>query len=437
MKLSPKQTTAFDLLEDNIHTEVGYGGAAGGGKSILGCYWLLKSSVKYPETRWFMGRKELKQLKETTLISFFKVAKMQNYTNFKFNAQSNQLYFPNKSVISLVDLAYKPSDPDFEDLGSAEYTGGFVDEAPQIRQKAKDAIMSRIRHDLDKNGLIPKLFLGGNPNKNWWYKEFYKPYRDGTLPDYRAFIPALVTDNREISKHYIENLKKLANESMKQRLLYGNWDYDDDPTQLVKYETILNLYTNSFVAGGDKYLTADIAGEGSDRFVVTYWNGWRAEKIYVFKKLKAPEVEAKLKELAELHQVTRSNIIYDADGLGHYLKGYLSNAFPFNNGGSPMVVGNKKENYQNLKSQCSYKWAEMANDNKIYICMPTELKEDFEEEIQAACKTWKSDDDGKIKIIPKDEVKAVIGRSPDIWDSFMMRAAGEYKPSFNNPIITF
>jgi len=70
MKLNIKQTRALDYWEDDITTEILYGGAAGGGKSILGAYALAKSAMRYPETRWLMGRESLKTLKETTLQSF-------------------------------------------------------------------------------------------------------------------------------------------------------------------------------------------------------------------------------------------------------------------------------------------------------------------------------------------------------------------------------
>ncbi|MGF7230041.1 MAG: phage portal protein, partial [Arachidicoccus sp.] len=65
MKLSIKQTRAIDFLQDNSTQEVLYGGAAGGGKSVLGCFWILKSSLKYPGTRWLIGRSELVNLKKT------------------------------------------------------------------------------------------------------------------------------------------------------------------------------------------------------------------------------------------------------------------------------------------------------------------------------------------------------------------------------------
>ena len=71
MKLSIKQTQALDFLEDKNTREVIYGGGAGGGKSYLGCYWILKNCYKYPGTRWLIGRSKGKTLKETTLKSLF------------------------------------------------------------------------------------------------------------------------------------------------------------------------------------------------------------------------------------------------------------------------------------------------------------------------------------------------------------------------------
>ena len=111
---------------------------AGGGKSILGCYWQLKNRLKYPDTRGLIGRASLKTLKETTLQSFFFVANAQGLkanVHYKFNAQSNQILFPNKSIIFLKDLFLYPSDPNFDELGSLEITDAFIDETAQITKK--------------------------------------------------------------------------------------------------------------------------------------------------------------------------------------------------------------------------------------------------------------------------------------------------------------
>ena len=77
MDLTHKQTAALDILEDNETVELLFGGGAGGAKSVLGCYWLLKSSLKYPGTRWVLGRAVLKTLKETTLNTFWWVCNHQ------------------------------------------------------------------------------------------------------------------------------------------------------------------------------------------------------------------------------------------------------------------------------------------------------------------------------------------------------------------------
>ena len=51
----------------------------------------------------------------------------------------------------------------------------------------------------------------------------------------------------------------------------------------------------------------------------------------------------------------------------------------------------------------------------------TEQNQDEIIEELGQLKTWKQDQDGKLYIMPKDEVKAVIGRSPDWRDVFLMR----------------
>lgn len=215
MHLSLKQTKTFDLLEDKQTTEVLFGGAAGGGKSILGCIWLITVCSSYPGTRWLMGRSELKNLKQTTLKSFFEVTSTLNLktgVDFSYNQGSGTIGFSNGSEILLKDLYAYPSDPNFDSLGSLEITGAFVDECNQITEKAKAIVKSRIRYKLDENGIIPKMLMTCNPAKNWVYQQFYKPYKNGELPKDKAFIQSLVTDNPFISKHYIDNLKGLPKE---------------------------------------------------------------------------------------------------------------------------------------------------------------------------------------------------------------------------------
>ncbi len=418
MKLTVKQTKALEFLEDGITTEVYYGGAAGGGKSYFGCYWILKSALKYPGTRWLIGRSELKNLKKTTLNSFFEVCKEQGLKaseHFRYNEQSSIISIPNGSQIILADLFAYPSDPWFDSLGSLEITGAFIDEATQITIRAKNIVKSRIRYKLDQYKLIPKLLMCGNPSKNWAYYEFYQPSVQGSLRSDRKFIQALVTDNPYISPHYIESLKGLDKNS-RERLLNGNWEYDQDPASLISYEKILDCFTNDFdTLNGSSFITVDVARFGSDSTVIAIWHGYRVQ-LFQYKNLSVAETAAKIKEFQHKYSVPVSRIIADEDGVGGgvvdilHCKGFVNNSRPL-----------RDENYVNLKSQCYYRLAERINKDGLFIkCDNVTMKDNIIQELEQV-KQHNMDKDGKKAVLPKDKVKEMIGRSPDFSDALMMR----------------
>jgi phage terminase large subunit len=438
MKLNKKQTKAIDYLDDATTSEVFYGGAAGGGKSILGCYWQIKRRLKFPGTRGLVGRASLKTLKETTLQSFFEVCRMQGLkagTHFTYNQQSNTIKFANGSLIFLKDLFQYPSDPNFDELGSLEITDAFIDESNQVVEKAWNIVKSRIRYKLDENALIPKMLGSCNPAKGWIYNKFYKPAKDGTLPGDLKFIQALVTDNPNISEHYRKNLLSL-DENSKQRLLYGNWEYDDDPSTLITYDKILYCFTNDFIPKGEKYITADIARFGSDSTVIMVWSGFRLEKIIQLKGKSVSEVADFIKQLQAEYGISNSNTIADEDGVGGGVvdilkcKGFVNNSMALPNPDAPYNdKGEKpKENFVNLKSQCYFKLAELINFTKIYIfCNDIAMKALIIQELEQV-KQYRMDKDGKKAIMPKDLVKEIIGRSPDFSDALMMRMWFLFKP---------
>jgi len=431
MELSIKQTIALDLLEDKTTKEILFGGGAGGGKTALGCYWQLKQRLKYPNTRGLIGRAVLKTLKETTLVSFFQIAKMQGLQSnlhYKYNAQMSQIDFTNGSTILLKDLYSYPSDPNFDELGSLEITDAFIDEANQVDDKARNIIKSRIRFQLDQNELVPKILYTCNPAKNWTYSEFYKPQQDGSIGNNKRFIASLIDDNPFISKHYKENLLTLDTVS-KERLLMGNWEYSNDPSQLIDYDNILNSFTNSFVSNGNPFITCDVARFGSDTTVIGVWSGFRV-KFHQYSGKSVVEVADLIKGLQLENKVPLSNIVVDEDGVGGGVvdilrcKGFVNNSTALKN-----PVTHNKENFDNLKSQCYFKLAELMNKNEIYIQADGRQKQQIIEELEQV-KQKSVDNDSTKGIIPKDKVKALIGRSPDFSDCLAMRMYFEFTPKF-------
>ena len=417
MKLLPKQENAVYYLKDNETKELLYGGAAGGGKSALGCLWLIESCQKYPNSRWLMGRAKLKALKETTLNTFFELSSNLGITDqFTYNAQANIIYWNNGSEILLKDLFLYPSDPNFDSLGSLEITGAFIDECNQIVYKAWQIVTSRCRYKLNEFNLIPKVLGSCNPAKNWTYKEFYKRDRDNSLPNTKKFIQALPTDNPHLPKSYLESLLSLDKNS-KQRLYFGNWEYDDDPSTLIDIDSISDYWNPNHLKGeGNMYMTIDVARKGKDKTVFRVWHGWLVIYRYEIAKSGLDVVVRKAKELQLKYKVSNSNTIADEDGVGGGVIDFL-NCKGFVNGSRAL----NDENYNNLKSQCGYKIAQKIVNREVgEICDNAEVKSVTSEEMEQV-KQKDIDKDGKVALVGKDIVKQMIGRSPDEWDSIMMR----------------
>ncbi len=420
MVLTNKQTQALDFLQDNHTIECLFGGGAGGAKSTLGCYWSLKTVMKYPGVRGVIGRKERKSLYETTLNTFWQVCKEQGVRpgiHFIFNSQDGIIKFYNGSEILLKDLTSKPSDPEFDSLGSLEITFAFIDEANQVSVKAKNILKSRIRYKLDEYNLIPKILYTCNPAKNWVYTEIYKPFRAKCLDASKAFVQALAKDNKFISQHYIKLLQDLP-EASKQRLMFGNWEYDDDPATLIDINSCSDYFTNAHVlSNGLKYITADIARKGRDKTIARVWDGLIVIERVALKVSKVTESAAMIKALSMKHSVPMSRTVVDEDGVGGGVVDILDCVGFVNN--SRCLHG---ENYTNLKSQCSFVMAKLIANKRVYEpCHDPTLKAIIIEEFEQV-KQDNIDKDGKVAIISKDKVKENIGRSPDEWDSIMMRA---------------
>ena len=425
-KFTHTQEQAIEYLFDKTTTEVLFGGAAGGGKSWVGCAWLILMCLKYPKTRYLMGRSKLDSLKKTTLNTFFEVCEEWNLKadkHYNFNGGSNIITFYNRSEIILKDLFLYPSDKNFDNLGSLEITAAFIDEANQITEKAKNIVASRLRFKLDEFNIIPKLLMTCNPAKNWVYTQYYRPSKEGKQKLHRKFIQSLVDDNEHISKYYKTQLQTL-DELSKQRLLFGNWEYDATEDSLINYDSILNLFNQSGIKG-NKYISCDVARFGSDKTIIMYWEGLHIKKIRTILKSAINDVVDEIRQLQQDNQISLRNIIIDEDGVGGGAKDFLR-CIGFTNNARAL----KGENYQNLKTQCYYKLADLINKGQIGItCDDINAKNDIIEELEQV-RTKDADKDTKLQILPKDTVKAIIGRSPDYSDAMAMRMYYEIDSSF-------
>jgi hypothetical protein len=418
LRLFSKQIQAYQFLEDDTTNELCYGGAARGGKSWLGCGWQIIRRIKFAGSAGLIAREELVKLKDTTLLTFFKVLnEMKLRDVVDYNAQSMTATFPNGSVIFFREIKYIPSDPEFDRLGSYDLTDCFLDEAQQISSKAISVLKGRFSLLYGPGwATIPKALYTCNPTKGWIYTDFVQPDKIGDIRSDRQFIKALPKDNPHVPQSYLDNLLK-ADKVTIERLYYGNFEYDDDPSVLCEYDAILDMFTNDHVKPtGNKYISADLAMQGRDKFVAGVWDGLVVRIPIDQGKSTGKSIETDLRKLMETNSVPRSRTVADSDGMGNYLESYLEGIKEFHGGAQAI---NKAE-FANIKAECAYKLADMINERKIKVICTDLQKKSIIEEIGMLKADSVDKDESKKRIIKKELMKEALRRSPDYLDMLIM-----------------
>lgn len=265
-----------------------------------------------------------------------------------------------------------------------------------------------------------------------------------------AFISGSIYDNKALLKvnpAYLANLMSQDRET-KAALLEGNWKVVLSENDIYDYAAFLGIFNNVYeVEKGDKFITTDIALKGSNKFIVWVWAGKLAIDLLIMDKSKGNEVIDGIKAMARKHKVQNRNIVFDNDGVGQFVDGYIEGAQEFNNGATPLPNpetprkdknGNPlPDNYKHLKAQCYYRSGDavsrgeysMSEDlaNRMYDEKMTVRQRMIYE--RKAIKRDKADSDGKLLIIKKEEMKTMLnGDSPDLLDGWMMREYFELKP---------
>ena len=439
LKLTKKQSETFKILLDKVHTEILYGGAKGSGKSYLGVVWVVYMCLTYPGIRALVGRTVLTQLRVTTiktLLDLFKECGIKPEEHYTYNQQSNEIRFYNESEIVFRDLSFNPSDPNYDSLGGLELTIAFVDEVAQVSRQAYDVVRSLLRYKINEYNLTPKLFMSCNPSQSWLKQEFYLPHINGTLPGNKIFIQALPTDNPNLPKSYLDILKSLPPKQMR-RLYLGDWNYEQIEDSLFDFDLISESVFKDIPNPQDKkYMSVDVARFGDDRSVVMIWVGLVVIECMIYRKLSTTELSAEIRELIAKHGIHPNNIIVDSDGVGGGVSDQIKGINFVNNSRAL-----HEQNFSNLKSQCYVKLADMFREGKISLnLMDPNIIDDLTQELLSV-RLKDQDKDNKVAVQSKDEMKKILGKSPDLSDALMMgmyhqiknlKSTGRYAIAFVN-----
>lgn len=255
-----------------------------------------------------------------------------------------------------------------------------------------------------------------------------------------TFIGGKLSDNKALmlaDPSYEGNLLSLP-EKDRIRLADGRWI---DPTRgerrLFLDAPIRDMFSNSFIGPtGNRYITADIAFT-RDRFVIMIWDGWIVVDVEIYDSTTPKDVISRIESAASRWGVPGRNIAFDSGGLGGYLTGFLATAFPFYGSSKPIEVEYKDERqkqglgrpaFENLRAQCFYHLKDKVDDCGIYFAVKgLHLHDQVFREL-AVIKRAGDNDDEKLRIIPKEEIRAVLKRSPDLADTLSMRSVFDLLP---------
>lgn len=288
----------------------------------------------------------------------------------------------------------------------------------------------------------PITLISCNPWKNFTYTDFYKPYTkwlkewdefkylrwktwDGTILK-RKFIKALVSDNPFVDKSYTHQLEISDDEVTKQRLLYGNFEYDDDPRLLFNQQLLDTIYWPPLWLDNTYYLSIDAARKGKDKTIIYLWQWLDLIKIFAIKEWDLTIQAKKINEIIDEYNINLSNVIVDEVWVWGWLvdilwcRGFIANSAPLQPYASKLLPYLKR-NYANLRTQSFYYLLQYMKEGKIRICCATEWeKENINEEL-LFIKQVNIDWDAKIQLETKTIMKAYLWRSPDFADALSFR----------------
>lgn len=251
-------------------------------------------------------------------------------------------------------------------------------------------------------------------------------------PDWGAFH-FKTEDNPHISR---EELKK-AKEELDYNTFMQEYEaeYLDNAGALFHFNSLLDVFTNTVPKTTEKYLIIDVAEDGGDKWVFSFWEGleeYRREEY----QMSSNDGVNKIREFAAQEQIPYSNILVDAIGVGSNLPSepLLVGIVGFKSSYKAIKtdvdivrlpnVGYTKEaplvsDYANLRSQCIFTLADHVNNRKIASRVTGKFREEIIEELPIYQDASKGD--GKRMATGKDDVKSIIGHSPDHSDTWIMR----------------
>lgn len=481
IELRPKQKIAWAYLTDPKYSQIrdiGYGGSAGGGKSILGSAYLIHMANKYPNTRYAACAYDITKARDSLYYSISEVLGMMGMkpdVDYTYHVNRHVFTFTaTGSEIVLFGLTYKPQDPENLWLAGYLFTGAWIDESNSIDSRVIDTFTTRvgrynnqkfieskdmtdeekenypdwkIKGGYNKTIIHTKILQTFNPSQNHVYSQFWLPYKNKTQTDSR-FVRAYAWDNYDKDSDYIKNLKQIKDETTKKRLLYGSFEFNTSEASMFGNEALKDMMSKDVEMprdkklGRDSYIVVDVADAGiggdNDLTTIGYFDYLNCVEIEKFEYEKSDELIAKILKESRERRIPISNIVIDANGSGSYVAnhssldgclGFKAHYSPVKNNISNVVVSKNNKNklvdrmesnYRTLKDQCVSLLSEKIAQREVGANIDNQLLKDYLMQELLLYEHINIGSDKPMEVTKKTTIRGKIKRSPDTSDLFIM-----------------
>lgn len=447
-EFSDRQLQTLEALADPKIKEVMYGGAKGGGKTVLGTRWVFLKCLelikafklkKQAEIRnipiaGFMGRKHAVDFSATTMLTWKREIPSEFYELRSIDGK-----VPVVVILNSIAVQYGGLDQEDEvkKLNSAEFAFYFIDQAEEVSEE--NAGMLRGTRRFKYAGMEPpggyKGLYTTNPRQCWLKSEFVD---EATRAPNVAYIQALPSDNPYLPQTYTDDLKQAFNNrpELLQAYLYGSWDDLTNQQTIIKQRWVEVATNHSGIKDGPelRVTVADIADGDNNGIDEDFIGDESGDETVIYDFVRGQLVDQEIyrnydpmftaSRLVMHQKKNRSSVIcVDSIGVGSGVFSRLRQVysderdvyiFGFDSRINPPGENNQRI-YKNYKT---YAWFTVAEEyfqpGKVSIPNDPELLR----QLSNVPYTYSSN--GKFTVLPKEKIKKILKVSPDRADACVM-----------------
>lgn len=458
LEIKPKQIEVQKAVRDSSLTgvdEIFLIGAIGTSKTFAMAYAHINVAYQFPDCIIPVARKDMSEAQIGTFPIYMEVlSKMGLYDGVDYTTrQANndlRIKFGNGSIIQFIGLN-KSRDRDWSKVKVIATMAG-VDEVDDVDEGGYDTLYSRTGRR-NESGAPRVMISCCNPNDAWTKRKVYLPWLKSIgrrpsnmddeewnliepLPSSKIVIEFDMEDSWLFDTGYYDRFMDRPR-NWQERFLFNNWNYIDDENSLFKSRA-MDILTINRLQPGQKYIGVDPNAGGHDRAGICLWEGDTIVDCEVYttedlQRLAEPDELDPLNPGAILGRLTvammkREGVGYryvggDVVGIGQgWLTYMLSHGYKvhrFQAGAVPFQTAaekarNIKPPYGMLRDQVFSKWSMDIDNRRVFFYRDMPHLSSLKKELQL----HESDTTSKVlRVTPKDDLKKMLGKSPDIADS--------------------